>query len=329
MSTAALTPAGPRGGAPRTTASAARRTAAAQAADEADPRRELALRLVAFFALAMFCAAHYAVLVTDTNGARVVGLVLVATAGGAALAFTKPLRGALGLALRAAIALATAAAALIVTGVEASLLLPGHWDEFGDGLDRGFSGLDSFQWPYGGGDHWVRLTLLLAMPLLVAPAGALAFWPAKRDAAARVLRWLALALLLVAYGTGTTQLSLSGWPLRGAALLVVMAAWLWLPRLRPRDTVPAALAVLGCGLLALPLAAGFDRSTPWLDYRSWDWFNRPVASTAFQWNHSYGPISWSRSGVTLLTVKAREPHYWKAETLSRFDGIRRLHADEP
>jgi transglutaminase-like putative cysteine protease len=301
---------------------------AAAARSEPDPRRELLLRLVAFFALATFCAAHYAVLVTNANGARVVGLVLVVTAGGAALALSRPLTGAAGLGLRVAIALATAALALIVTGLEASLLLPAHWGDFRDGLDRGFSGLASFQWPYGGDDHWVRLTLLLAMPVLVAPAAILAFWPAKKGGTGRPMRWIALALLLVAYGTGTTQLSLSGWALRGAALLVVMAAWLWLPRLRPRDTLPAALAVLGCGLLALPLAAGFDRSTPWLDYRSWNWFDRPAEGTTFHWNHDYGPISWSRSGITLLTVKAREPHYWKAETLASFDGIRWLHSDD-
>jgi transglutaminase-like putative cysteine protease len=298
----------------------------ARASSEPDPRRELPLRLVAFFALATFCAAHYAVLVVDTNGTRVVALVLAATAGGAALARTRALAGATGLAARVAIAVATVAAALVVTGVDASLLLPGHWDEFRDGLNRGFNGLDAFQWPYAEGEHWVRLTLLLAMPVLVAPAAILAFWPA-REGVARVLRWVALALLLVAYGTGTTQMSLSGWALRGAALLVVMAAWLWLPRLRPRDTVPAALAVLACGLLALPLAAGFDRSSPWLDYRHWDWFQAPRAGTNFQWDHSYGPINWSRSGVTVLTVRARQPHYWKAETLSRFDGIRWLNSE--
>ncbi|MEA2410631.1 MAG: protein-glutamine gamma-glutamyltransferase, partial [Thermoleophilaceae bacterium] len=313
------------------TAAIARPAAArrpARARSEPNPRRELPLRLVAFFALATFCAAHYAVLVVDSSGVRVVGLVLVATGGGAALALTKRLRGASGLALRVAIVLVTSAAALVVTGVNASLLLPGHWDEFRTGLDRGFSGLDSFSWPYGAGDHWVRLTLLLAMPVLVTPAAILAFWPVRKEAAARVLRWLALALLLVAYGTGTTQLSLGGWALRGAALLVGIAAWLWLPRIRSRDTVPAALAVLGCGILALPLAAGFDRSTPWLHYRQWDWFDRPAAGTAFQWDHSYGPIAWSRSGITLLTVRSREPHYWKAETLGRFDGIRWLHSDE-
>jgi transglutaminase-like putative cysteine protease len=298
------------------------------AAAEADPRRELPLRLVAFFALAMFCVAHYSVLVRDTNGTRVVGLVLVATAGGAALALTGRIGRRLpALALRVAIVLAMCAAAMVVTGVQARLLLPAHWDELGDGLDRGFAGLDAFQWPYAEGDPWVRLTLLLAMPLLVIPAAVLAFWPARRFAG--VLRWLALALLLLAYGTGTTQLGLGGWALRGAALLIVMAAWLWLPRLRPRDTLPAALAVIGCGLLALPLAAGFDRESPWLNYRHWDWFQRATVGTGFKWDHSYGPIAWSRSGVTLLDVKARDPHYWKAETLDRFDGIRWMHSPSP
>jgi transglutaminase-like putative cysteine protease len=298
--------------------------AAAAPAEAADPRRELPLRLVAFFALAMFCAAHYAVLVKDTNGARVVGLVLVATAGGAALALTGRIRRPVpGFAVRIAILLAMSVAALVVTGVQARLLLPGRWDALRDGLDRGFAGLDAFQWPYAEGDPWVRLTLLLGLPLLVVPAAALAFWPAGRGRG--VLRWLALALLLLAYGTGTTQLGLNGWALRGAALLVVMAAWLWLPRLRPRDTLPAALAVIGCGLLALPLAAGFDRESPWLDYRSWDWFQRAQVGTGFRWDHSYGPIAWSRSGVALLDVKARDAHYWKAETLDSFDGIRWAH----
>jgi transglutaminase-like putative cysteine protease len=289
------------------------------------PKRELPLRLVAFFALATFCAAHYSVLVADASGVRVVGLVLACAAGGAALARTRHLTGARGVAARLLIALLICAAALVITGVEARLLLPGHWDDLRDGLDRGFAGLNSFEWPYAGGDPWVRLTLLLGMPLLVAPAAVLAFWPAKK--AAGVLRWLALALLLVAYGTGTTQLGLGGWALRGAALLVVMAAWLWLPRLRSRDTVPAALAVLGCGLLALPLAAGFDRQAPWIDYRHWNWFQHGGAGAAFRWDHSYGPITWSRSGVALLDVKARQPHYWKAESLDTFDGLRWVHSD--
>jgi transglutaminase-like putative cysteine protease len=301
----------------------------AAAAPPAQRRIELPLRLASFFALAIFCAAHYSVLVSDASGVRVVGLVAIVTAGGGALALTarRPRRRTARIAFRVALALATFAAALVVTGVSTRLLLPAHWGSLRDGLDRGFAGLDSFEWPYSAGDPWVRLTLLLGMPLLVAPAAILAFWPARR--AAGLMRWCALALLLVAYGTGVTQLALSGWALRGAALLVVVAAWLWLPRLRPRDTVPATLAVLGCGLVALPLAASLDREQPWLDYRHWNWFERTVTGTNFSWDHNYGPIRWSRSGVALLSVKSRQPHYWKAESLDHFDGVRWLHTDSP
>ncbi|MEA2457575.1 MAG: protein-glutamine gamma-glutamyltransferase [Thermoleophilaceae bacterium] len=293
----------------------------------AHTRLELPLRLVSFFALAVFCSAHYSVLVSHASPRRVVGAAAAATLGGLLLALTagmqapRPVR----VTVRTVLALATLAATLVITGLAARLLLPWHWHELGDGLSRGFDGLDSFTWPYSGADAWVRLTLLLGLPLLLAPAAVLAFWPAPRVAG--VLRWCALALLLVAYGTGVTELGLGGWALRGAALLVVIAAWLWLPRLRPRDTLPATLAVLGCGLLALPLAASFDRDAPWLDYRHWNWFQPQEAGTRFQWDHSYGPIQWSRTGITLLQVKASQPHYWKAETLDRFDGIGWFHSD--
>ncbi len=295
--------------------------------EPAHPRLELALRLVSFFALAIFCSAHYSVLVSHASPRRVAGAVAAATLGGLLLALTAWMRGPrpVRAAARVLIALATLAATLVITGLAARLLLPWHWNELSDGLSRGLDGLDTFTWPYNGADPWVRLTLLLGLPLLLAPAAALAFWPAPRASGA--LRWCALALLLLAYGTGVTELGLGAWALRGAALLVVIAAWLWLPRLRPRDTLPAALAVLGCGLLALPLAAGFNGDAPWLDYRHWNWFQPQEAGTGFQWNHSYGPIEWSRSGVTLLQVKARQPHYWKAETLDRFDGIGWFHSD--
>jgi transglutaminase-like putative cysteine protease len=314
------TPAAPRKAARRRRRAEARR---------ADRRLETALRLASFFALAVFCAAHYSVLVADASAKRVVALVAIATAGGAALALTanRPRRRPPRVALRVLLALATLAAGLVATGLQARLLLPAHWSDLSDGLDRGFAGLNSFTWPYAGGDPWVRMTLLLGMPLLVCSAAVLAFWPARR--AGGLMRWLALALLLIAYGTGVTELGLGGWAIRGAALLVVVAAWLWLPRLRPQDTVPAALAVLACGLAALPLAASFDSAQPWLDYRHWNWFEQTQPGTDFAWDHTYGPIRWSRTGLSLLAVKSGQPHYWKAETLGRFDGIRWLHSQSP
>jgi transglutaminase-like putative cysteine protease len=296
---------------------------------DADHARELPLRLIAFAALAVFCGAQYLGLVAGTSGTRMLGLVAVATLAGAAVAVTARLPGGplVRTAVRLVIAVIAVGLGLAATGVRAKLLLPAHWDEFGVGLDHGFEGLDSFRWPYDGSDAWVRLTLRLVMPLLIVPAALLAFWPARRRIAG-VLRFGALALLLALYGIGVTERSIDDWALRGTVLLVLIAAWLWLPRLRRRDAARAAVAVAACGLLAVPLAASFDGDQPWIDYRTWDWFSPPPGTgAAFNWNHSYGPIRWSRSGETLLSVKSKEPHYWKAETLDRFDGLRWFHSE--
>ena len=72
------------------------------------------------------------------------------------------------------------------------------------------------------------------------------------------------------------------------------------------------------------------RSTPqrpWLDYRSWGWFGSGKAVT-FDWTHRYGPLNWPRDGTTLLNVKSKQPHYWKAEVLDTFDGLRWVRGRE-
>ena len=78
-------------------------------------------------------------------------------------------------------------------------------------------------------------------------------------------------------------------------LLLLAAAWLWVPRLPPRRAAVAIATVAGTGLLALPVAAALDRDTPWWDYESWDWFGREREVT-FDWNHSYGPLDWPQEG---------------------------------
>jgi transglutaminase-like putative cysteine protease len=79
--------------------------------------------------------------------------------------------------------------------------------------------------------------------------------------------------------------------------------------------------VVSVGLLSVPVAVALDADRPWWDYRAWDWFGGGKAIT-FDWNHSYGPLDWSRAGETVLNVRSDRPHYWKAETLDNFDGLR-------
>jgi transglutaminase-like putative cysteine protease len=127
--------------------------------------------------------------------------------------------------------------------------------------------------------------------------------------------------LLLLYGTAVAEHDPGAPALRGFVLLILVGVWLWLPRLPRREAGVAAAVVAGVGLLTLPVVAALDADRPWWDYRSWDWFGGGKVIT-FDWNHSYGPLDWSRAGATMLNVKSDRPHFWKAETLDGFDGLR-------
>lgn len=316
---------------PAQPATAARSSIAAQA----DQRWATWIQLAAFLALAAFAAGHWAALVDAPSTGRTLLVVLVATAGGAALialgapSLRSRLTRRLGERPRAAGAGIVAAALLIglgtillglgAAGLPLRLLGPGNWGELADGLDRGLAGLQTVEWPYDGPEEWIRLTILLGAPLLLGLAALLAFFPARRGRA--LLNGLGLVLLLVAYGTAVTEHD-PGEPLvRGLALLLLVGAWLWLPRLRPREAAAGAAAVAAMGLLSLPAAAALDGDEAWWNYRAWDLFGSGKVVT-FDWTHEYGPLDWPRDGTTLLNVRSDRPHYWKAETLDSFDGLR-------
>lgn len=278
-----------------------------------------AVRLAAFSGLAGFATGHWARLVQEPPALGLAGAVLAAVA----LAVTLTVIGRLGL-RRWAVHLAAVAAtlaglsiALVAAGLSASLLEPARWDDLANEIDRGLSGIHNVGWPHAGPDESVRLIILMGAPLLLSLAAALAFWPLRRAAAARALGLIAL---LVLYGLPVTEYDPGRPLLRGAALLALVAAWLWLPRLGSREALPAVLAVLAVGALSLPLAARLDSQGALIDYRSWNWFGGKEVT--FNWNHSYGPLDWPREGTTLLNVRAGRAHYWKAETLDHFDGLR-------
>jgi transglutaminase-like putative cysteine protease len=105
-----------------------------------------------------------------------------------------------------------------------------------------------------------------------------------------------------------------------------MAAWLWLPRLRGREAAGAAAALAVAALFGLAFMKPVASDQPWVDYRHWSWTLPKEKTVAFDWSHKYGPLEWPRKGTTLLLVKAKQAHYWKAENLDRFDGRRWTNA---
>jgi len=281
----------------------------------------LAMRLLAFAGLAAFATAQWGMLVEDAPGGRELLVVLVATGGAAVLGLVgrAPLPRAALHVLAALTGVAMLALGLVAAGLPGRLLLPAHWPDFVDGLDRGLAGVEGVDWPYGGPEAWIRLTVLLGAPALLTIAALLAFWPVRRGTA--VLRMAGLITLLVLYGTAVAEHDPGAPALRGLVLLILVGAWLWLPKMPRREAGVAAAVVASVGLLSLPVAAALDGEQPWWDYRAWDWFGGGKVIT-FDWDHSYGPLDWSRAGATVLNVKSDRPHYWKAETLDGFDGLR-------
>jgi protein-glutamine gamma-glutamyltransferase len=301
--------------------------------------RLVLLRLATFAALAAFAAAHWSALVAAPSDGRTALVVLVAVGGGVVLSLLgspvtdRLLTGALGgrrraaRALIVALALLTGLAVLLLglgaAGLELRLFGPENWSELADGLDRGLGGVQGVNWPYDGQDEWVRQTILLGAPFLLAIAATLTFFPVRRGAP--LLRGAGLVVLLLLYGTPVTEHDPGEPLLRGLVLLILVAAWLWLPRLAAREAAVGAAVVLAVGILSLGPAAALDSERPWWDYTAWNWFGGGTPIT-FDWTHEYGPLDWPREGTTLLNIRSNRPHYWKVETLNTFDGLRWVRA---
>jgi protein-glutamine gamma-glutamyltransferase len=284
-------------------------------------------RMLPFLALCLFAVIHWSALVVEPDGARTLGVTAVAAGTGTLLWLSGRLEGPRGVATaaRAAIVVLGLLLALVTMGLPAKLFKPRQLDELWLNLDLGLAGIASVEWPYAGPDDWVRLSILLAAPLVAVLAAALAFWPARRFGGA--LRAASLVALVALYGVAVTERGFDGEIVRGGLLFLLIAAWLWLPRVRRGDGSAAAAVALITVVVAMPVSAKLDSAEPWVDYRSWQWFGAS-AGIQFDWEHQYGPLDWPRKGTTLLRVKSEDPHYWKVQTLDRFDGLRWVQSQE-
>ena len=321
---------GPRGGPPR-----GERSMSARAVQVALPRtrshvapapESLALRMVAFFALAAFASVQYMTLLLHPPGLRVVAVAAIATAGGAALALSARVArpAAAASLLRGPLMLLTLAVGLIAIGVPAHLLAPGRWPALSRDLHHGFDGLTAWLWPYRGGEGWSRLTVLVVLPFGLATAAGLSFWPSQREPRAR--RLAALSVLIAIFLAGVANETGAAWRVQGIVLLLLIAAWLWLPRLRAADVPRAGRWLLACVVGALALAPTLSAGRPWIDYHAW---NPLAVATTFQWDQLYGPIPWSRSTATMFEVTESRPQLLRVTSLDRFDGVRFLRSEDP
>jgi transglutaminase-like putative cysteine protease len=289
-------------------------------------------RAVSFLALAAFASLIYGGLVTSPPTGRLLAVCVVATAGSASLGLRRrDGRALLGLwPLRLLVLALTLVLCVLALGVPAHLLAPRGWSRLGHDLTRGTDGLGAWLWPYRGAREWTRLAVLLIVPVALVAAGGLCFWPARAEAEAgqggEVRRAFALAMLVALFLTGAANGSQPEPGLRGLVLLVLIAAWLWLPSLGESEIIRAGRWLALCALLALAGRAALGTPAPWLGFRDALGAER---TASFQWDQVYGPIDWSRSTATMFSVVAAHPGLMRVTSLDRFDGLRFLRSDAP
>jgi protein-glutamine gamma-glutamyltransferase len=288
--------------------------------------RSIRIELVCFAALAALVTLQWTSLVAHPPTGRITLAVLLATGAGAALAAIARLPGSRSTRWALA-AIATGAAVcfgMVMVGLPARLLLPGHWDELGANVSRSLDGIGDIPVPYAGVDAWTRLLILLAGPLVVGLAAFAAFWPTRRRVAGRICALVLLvALYLVAVAWARPGRQIAG----GAILLILIAAWLWLPGATPRSRGAAGIAIAATVIVAVPAAAALDTGRGLIDYRHWGLLS--ANGQSFRWDQTYGPLSWPQKGTRLLEVASEHTHYWKATNLNTFDGVRWVRSSAP
>ncbi|MGI8595361.1 MAG: transglutaminase-like domain-containing protein [Solirubrobacteraceae bacterium] len=274
-------------------------------------------RALATAALGAFGALHWAGQLEPAPVGRMLALLGVALAAGVVVCRLSSARGLRVLAIFTAVALTTLAAFLIA-GIPARQLAPGGWGGLSAEISRALVAIPSVRIPYAGVDPWIRWTVLVGGDLLLATGVTAALWPRGRGAS----RALALVSLGLLYAVPATASDLDAQFLRGLAFAVLLAAFVLLERVRV-GSAGAAAGLAGAALLAGLLAAlVLDREAPPIDYEAIAQSLGQESDPRFDWQHSYGPIRWTRDGREVLRVRARRSAYWKAENLDGFDGVR-------
>jgi transglutaminase-like putative cysteine protease len=276
-----------------------------------------AARFLSFTALCAFAALQWMNMLDPAAHERAWYALLAASFAVAGLLAAGRLRAPLRNVAAGLVAVAAFALALLGGGVADELLRVDRWGELAAGIGRGISALPGARVPYRGLDEWTRTVLQLGGTMLAVLAALAAFWPRQAELG---FRHVALVLLMTLYAVPAVALDMTAQFVSGAALFMLVVAYLRLERLQVGDAGAAGLLALAVTILGMMAAPALDTSTPWFDYETWALSNASSKSTSFSWEHTYGPLDWPRDGRELLRVRARQPAYWKAMNLDRFDG---------
>jgi transglutaminase-like putative cysteine protease len=284
-------------------------------------------RLVGFVPLAGFGALQWGALLTPkADGSLLLGVLVAVAAGGVLLATGRDARHWVRASGAIVATFAILLFALVIAGVPLRLLKPAGWSDLGSGLGQGIASFPAVTVPYRGVDEWVRISLVASGIALTGLAALIAFWPRPKaratghPIAAAVVLGALYTIPIVEHGPKAPYLG-------GAVFCLLLAAFLWLERLRADQIGVAAACVLAVTVAGGLIAPRLDTSSPWLDYEHIAEGLQPEKAATFSWNHSYGPMTWPRDGREVLRIQASRQTYWKTVNLDRFDGLRWIESD--
>ena len=223
------------------------------------------VRGLVLIAFAAFAGLHWMGLLQPAAPARaweavgIVALLVPALLGAARLdGPLRPLAAALA-------ALGAIALALLAGGVADEYLRPDRWSALMAGVGRGIEALPGVRVPYRGLDEWTRTVIGTGGTLLMVVAALLAFWPRRGRTGFPAI---AVLVLVTLYVVPAVVLRFDGEFLRGAALTLLLLAFLRLEKLRVHDAPAAGVVAVGAAILALAAAPALDGRDPWWDYEA-------------------------------------------------------------
>ena len=305
---------------------AGRRRRAAQAND-----RPL-VRLIAFAALGLYGVVRWGTMLEPAPTWRLLGLVGVAVAlAGLApvlLERERSVAAARGAAeplsiIGGPLALIAVLAVFPISGVPLDWTVHLRVSVTANGIGEGLSTLPGILVPYNGINEWARIVIVLgAAVLLLDGAMLLAFAPpALGD-----IRRAGAALPLIALVVVPATLVHPKFPyLQGVLLFALLAFFMWGERVAADRRVGVLLACVLVGAIGMAVAPALDQHSPWIDYEALTRGFTPTHVDQFDWTQRYGPLTWPRTGDTVLEVKASPnafyQEYWKTENLDNFDGV--------
>jgi protein-glutamine gamma-glutamyltransferase len=280
----------------------------------AGPSTAWVVRLGAASLLALFAGAHWATIVRPGAGGDLFGMYVIALVAALVLPTVLAVRPRWRrVAVCALFVVAVIWLVLVVAHTPGRALRPDRWDELVVGVSGAITDLPSLRVPYAGFDPWVRATLLTGGGLLLAIGMCLALAPRPRVFGAAVALGTLYVVPIVEHGPAHPMVD-------GAAFAILLGFLLWSDRVGARDLPLAATFGLVALLAALIAAPRIDSDRPWVDYEALAEALQGGKTETFRWNHSYGPLNWSRDGLELARVRSRGDLYMKTASLERFDG---------